>query len=171
MAEVARPDAGPETGSGGAAREVILARVRAATGFAVPVARERPPHRPTAGSVDLFVERVEDYQAVVERCVSAELAERVAAAVAGRTVVVPDGLSIEVPGAVVDTGLTALDLDRIDVVVTEATLGIAETGTIVAARVAERSPWSRTGTCASSGRTRFSPTSPTPSHSWTRAAR
>lgn len=131
MAEVARPDAGPETGSGGAAREVILARVRAATGSAVPVARERPPHRPTAGSVDLFAERVEDYQAVVERCVSAELAERVAAAVAGRTVVVPGGLSIEVPGAVVDTGLTALDLDRIDVVVTEATLGIAETGTIV----------------------------------------
>ncbi len=49
----------------------------------------------------------------------------------GCSVVVPDGLSVEVAGAVVDDGLSAAELDAIDAVVTEATLGIAVTGTIV----------------------------------------
>jgi L-lactate dehydrogenase complex protein LldG len=113
------------------ARDEILARVRAATAAApslghVPVARTS-----VAGSVDLFVERVEDYRAVVERCDPAGLAARVAAAVAGCSVVVPAGLGTEVAGAVVDTGLSAQALDAIDAVVTEAALGVAETGTIV----------------------------------------
>jgi L-lactate dehydrogenase complex protein LldG len=45
--------------------------------------------------------------------------------------VVPDGLAWPVPGAVPDDGLSAADLDRCDAVVTGATAGIAETGTIV----------------------------------------
>jgi L-lactate dehydrogenase complex protein LldG len=113
------------------AREEILARVRAATATAPPVEYDAPARTTTPGSVELFVERVEDYRAVVERCEAAELADRVAAAVEGCTVVVPEGLGVEVPGAVVDAGLSSKELDAIDAVVTEATVGIAETGTIV----------------------------------------
>ncbi len=113
------------------AREEILARVRAATATAPPAEYVAPTHTTTPGSVDLFVERVADYRAVVERCDSAELAARVAAAVEGCTVVVPEGLAVEVKGAVVDAGLSSNDLDAVDAVVTEATVGIAETGTIV----------------------------------------
>ena len=50
------------------------------------------------------MERVEDYRAVVERCAEADLADRVAAAVEGCSVVVPEGLGVEVSGAVVDAG-------------------------------------------------------------------
>ena len=121
----------------------------------------RTPPRP--GSVDLFVERVADYRAVVERCEAAELAARVVAAVEGCSVVVPEGLGVEVPGAVVDAGLSSTELDAIDAVVTEATVGIAETGTIVLShgtgRAAARSRSSPTGTSASCARTRSSPTS------------
>ena len=111
------------------AREEILRRVREAT------AGVEAPERPALAasgpvSVDLFAERVADYRAVVERCTTGELAERVAAAVEGR-VVVPAGLGVEVAGAIDDDQLTAAELDRIDTVVTEARVGIAETGTIV----------------------------------------
>jgi L-lactate dehydrogenase complex protein LldG len=81
-------------------------------------------------SVDLFAERVADYRAVVERCTPDQLTERVAAAVEGR-VVVPAGLGVEVAGAIDDDQLSAAELDHIDTVVTEARVGIAETGTIV----------------------------------------
>ena len=84
-----------------------------------------------AALLDLFAERVADYRAVVERCTPAELPARIATAVEGRVVVVPDGLGVEVPGATVDSGLTALELDSVDAVVTEAAVGVAETGTIV----------------------------------------
>jgi L-lactate dehydrogenase complex protein LldG len=83
-----------------------------------------------AADVELFLARVEDYRAVVERCTSGELADRVAAAVRGR-VVVPDGLPVAVPEARVDRGFGARELDAFDTVVTTATVGIAETGTIV----------------------------------------
>jgi L-lactate dehydrogenase complex protein LldG len=82
--------------------------------------------------VALFTERVADYRAEVERCSPDELAGRVAAALPdGARVVVPDGLELDVPGAVPDEGLSAYDLDALDAVVTRARLGIAETGTIV----------------------------------------
>jgi L-lactate dehydrogenase complex protein LldG len=111
------------------AREEILRRVREAT--AGVVAPERPsPSKARTVSVELFAERVADYRAIVERCTPDQLAERVAAAVAGR-VVVPAGLAVEVADAIADEQLTAAELDRIDTVVTEATVGIAETGTIV----------------------------------------
>jgi L-lactate dehydrogenase complex protein LldG len=113
------------------ARDEILARVRAATATVPAVEYAAPARSARPGSVDLFVERVADYRAVVERCAAADLADRVAAAVAGCSVVVPEGLGIEVPGSVVDAGLSAKELDVIDAVVTEARLGIAETGTIV----------------------------------------
>ena len=113
------------------AREEILARVRAATATATATPYVAPARASTPASVDLFVERVEDYRAVVERCSDADLGDRVAAAVKDCSVVVPEGLGVEVSGAVVDDGLSPLELDAIDAVVTEAVLGIAETGTIV----------------------------------------
>jgi L-lactate dehydrogenase complex protein LldG len=117
------------------AREEILARVRAATAGAASVPAPAPVRAadPASGAalLDLFAERVADYRAVVERCRPAELPARVAAAVESRVVVVPEGLGLEVPGATVDTGLTALELDEVDAVVTEAAVGVAETGTIV----------------------------------------
>ena len=120
------------------ARDDILGRVRSALagvepGGAVPPApRGTPVPAGDIALVDLFAERVADYRAVVERCAEADLVATVAAALpAGARVVVPDGLGFEVPGSVVDDGLPAVELDRLDAVVTTARIGIAETGTIV----------------------------------------
>ncbi len=113
------------------AREEILARVRAATSGAAAPSAPAARGLVGAGSVDLFVERVADYRAVVERCSPDELAGRVAEAVRDCSVVVPAGLGVQVPGALIDDGLCATELDDVDAVVTEAAVGIAETGTIV----------------------------------------
>ena len=118
------------------ARDRILDRVRRALadvepGYAVPPAPRISPLDPRQ-VVDRFAERVADYRAVVERCAATDLAARVAAALpAGARVVVPAGLSVAVPGSDEDAGLTAAELDGYDAVVTEARVGIAETGTIV----------------------------------------
>lgn len=116
-------------------REAILGRVRAALADVVDV--PPPPAAPrrsaVADVVELFAERVADYRATVVRSTPQDLVATVAAALpAGATVVVPAGLGVAVPGAIVDDGsLTAADLDQMGAVVTEATVGIAETGTIV----------------------------------------
>ena len=119
------------------ARDEILARVRSALSDVDPRAELEVPPAPRrstspADVVGLFAERVADYRAVVERCAEADLAERVRAALPeGGRVVVPSGLGIDIAGAVVDDGLTALELDAFAAVVTAARVGIAETGTIV----------------------------------------
>ena len=123
-------------GASDAAREEILGRVRAALAGVEPVEYAdlpaAPRVRPVADLVGLFAERVEDYRAVVVRCSPADLEATVAAALPpGATVVVPAGLGLGVPGALVDQGLSAAELDTVDAVVTEAAVGIAETGTIV----------------------------------------
>jgi hypothetical protein len=116
------------------ARDDILGCVRRALegverGHDVPAA---PRIAPVDDLVGHFAERVEDYKAVVERCAPGDLAARVAAALPAESrVVVPDGLSVPVPGGVVDAGFGAAQLDGFDAVVTEARVGIAETGTIV----------------------------------------
>ena len=117
------------------ARDEILGRVRSALAGTAPAPRPPIPHGSAPGDVvALFCERVADYRAVVERCSAAEVFERVLAALAdlpaGR-VVVPAGLSVIVPDAVVDDGLSAADLDACAAVVTDVSVGIAETGTIV----------------------------------------
>ena len=84
------------------AREEILAAVRSAVSAAPPAPVAEVPRRtrdPEADMVALFVERVADYRAVVERCGSAELEARVRAALPeGAHVVVPPDLGLEVPG-------------------------------------------------------------------------
>jgi len=122
------------------AREEILGRVRSALSDVsdvtagadeVPASPRRAPLEGEA-LVAHFAERVADYLAVVERCSAADLEATVAAALPdGASVVVPPGLGFEVPGASTDHGLTAPELDHVDAVVTEARVGIAETGTIV----------------------------------------
>jgi L-lactate dehydrogenase complex protein LldG len=117
------------------ARAEILGRVTAALAGAdrsevhVPRGYRSRPIRP--GIVDLFVERVEDYRATVTRCAAGELPGAITAALPpGARVVLPPDLPWEVAGTV-DEGFTASQLDGFDAVVTGATVGIAETGTIV----------------------------------------
>ena len=116
------------------AREEVLGRVRRALAAAdvSPVHVPRGYRSTGPADVDLFAERVADYRAVVVRCDEHEVAARIAEALPqDARVVVPEGLPWDVPGGVPDDGLTALDLDGLDAVVTAATVGIAATGTIV----------------------------------------
>ena len=116
------------------ARDEILGAVRRALAAAdvSPVHVPRGYRSTGPVDVDLFAERVADYRAVVVRCGEHEVEARIAEALPPHArVVVPEGLPWDVPGAVPDDGLTALDLDGLDAVVTAATVGIAATGTIV----------------------------------------
>jgi len=117
------------------ARDDILASVRRALADAdisavpVPVGyRSRPASEDV---VELFAERVSDYRAVVERCAPDVVVDRIAAALGTAAALVPPGLAWPVAGATVDDGFTTAELDAFGAVVTGATLGIAETGTIV----------------------------------------
>jgi L-lactate dehydrogenase complex protein LldG len=133
-----------------AAREEILARVRAALadGAAPP-----PPARDyrTADHaqaldgeelLELLVERLVDYRALVRRSTTALVAPAVVAALTERGVrrvavaegILPAGLDRLEPGIelVADTPpLGAEELDRLDGVLTGCAVAIAETGTIV----------------------------------------
>ena len=121
------------------ARDEILARITEALADAdrsdvhVPRSYRSRPQRLTGdGLVDLFVERVEDYRATVTRLSPGGVVAAIADALpVDARVVVPAGLPWSVPGGVVDDGLSATELDGFDAVVTAATVGIAETGTIV----------------------------------------
>jgi L-lactate dehydrogenase complex protein LldG len=116
------------------ARDDVLAGVRRALQDAdvSPVTVPRGYRQTGAVDVDLFAERVADYRATVVRCRPDEVQQRIVDALPeGARAVVPDGLPWQVPGAVVDDGLSALQLDELDAVVTAATVGVAETGTIV----------------------------------------
>lgn len=120
------------------ARQEILTRIGTALSTAdrapvhVPRAyRSRPPTASGAAVVDRFVERAEAYRAVVVRCTPSEVESVIAAALpAGARVVLPAGLPWRVDGQV-DESLSAAELDGFDAVVTGASLGVAETGTIV----------------------------------------
>jgi len=122
------------------ARDEILDRVRKALAgadtAAVPVPRGYRSEKVSAADVvALFAERVEDYRATVTRCTEDAVGEAIAAALpAGGGVLVPDGFPWPLPGAVTpvaDDGLSAHELDRVEAVLTTATVGVAETGTIV----------------------------------------
>ena len=114
------------------ARDEILGKVRAALSATAPAPRPPIPSGSAPEDVvGLFAERVADYRATVVRCTPRTLRTKLKAALPEGRVVVPPGLSVNVPDAVVDDGLTAAELDACVAVVTDATVGIAETGTIV----------------------------------------
>lgn len=119
------------------AREDILASVRHALADR-PAEPEAPTeYLATAGPADagqlrdLFIDRVEDYQATVTRCRPAEVEATIAGLLGDKSVIVPPRLPWIVAGAAIDTGLGPSALDDIDAVVTAAVAGIAVTGTVV----------------------------------------
>jgi L-lactate dehydrogenase complex protein LldG len=136
-----------------AAREEILARIRAATGSAaapeqVDAAYEalsrpyrRAHHDPAATDiVALFTERAADYRAVVERVPAGDVPAAAGRAVAGvSSVLVPDGLPGEwlagLPAGTEvirdDPPRSAAELDLVGGVVTGCAVAIAETGTVI----------------------------------------
>jgi L-lactate dehydrogenase complex protein LldG len=139
-------------GAPGGAREVVLARVRAALAggsgpAGSPVARnyrtaEVPFARPHEELPELLVERLVDYRALVRRSSTALVATTVVAALTergARRVAVPEGIlppgldrlepGIELVGD--DPPLTPAQLDELDGVLTGCAVAIAETGTIV----------------------------------------
>jgi len=117
------------------AREEVLRRVRAALdGSPAPalVPREYAVTGQHPDVVGLFAERVDDYRARVHRVSAEHVAHTIAELVGAGRVVIPDGLPTEwVPDGVLDTGLSALELDAFDAVVTGCQVAIAVTGTIV----------------------------------------
>jgi L-lactate dehydrogenase complex protein LldG len=124
-----------------AAREEILARVRAAIGGggaaseAVPRAYRTSGALAAAARVDLLAERLLEYGARVERTDEAALPDVISAVAGAGRLAVPARLPAawRPSGAVEDHELTPRELDRLDGVVTGCTLAIAETGTLVLA--------------------------------------
>jgi L-lactate dehydrogenase complex protein LldG len=129
-----------------AAREQILAEIRAALGTTRvspdDTAVEVAPTEPHAGApdlVELFCERVGDYQATVSRGEVDEVAGAVAGIAArhrARRLVVPAGLPAAWRPAALElvedhNELSARELEGFDGALTGAGLAIAETGTIV----------------------------------------
>lgn len=118
------------------AREEVIGRVRAALAGAdrspVHVPRAYRDHEPADEVlIDLFVERVTDYRATVSRCGADEVVATVGSLMpSGARIVLPPALPWPVPGTV-DAPFGATELDGFDAVVTAATVGVAETGTIV----------------------------------------
>jgi len=135
------------------AKSEILGRIRTALADVpdmtpvddVPVPWEfgQAVNLPGNGEIlDVFVEAVEDYKAVVVRCAASELPQAIAKglrATGASGVIVPDGLDPAWLVAADDMVFTMeagellspQELNRIDAVVTAAAVGVAETGTIV----------------------------------------
>nr|WP_030441009.1 lactate utilization protein C [Actinoplanes subtropicus] len=118
-------------------KDVILGRIRSALGPgleapAIPRNYRRDSDKP---DLDLLVERLVDYKAVVHRVTGGGIPAAILEILGAGTVVVPPGLPTEwLPPeveAVVDDGLEADRIGAADGVVTGAAVAIAETGTIV----------------------------------------
>jgi L-lactate dehydrogenase complex protein LldG len=133
-----------------AARVEILRRIRVAKGgtsdAAAAVAawshvvreyRRKAVLEPEA-VLDLLEDRLRDYDAHVVRIGSGDVVEAVAKMLAARgkrRIVVPVGIASEwLPAGfefVADEGMTAVELDGFDGVMTASTVAIAETGTVI----------------------------------------
>jgi L-lactate dehydrogenase complex protein LldG len=116
------------------AREDVLDRIRRAKADR-PVEVPRGYRRADAAtaSLELFVDRLEDYRAVVHRASAADVSALLRRLADGR-LVVPDGVPVEWLGGLAfdsDAPLSTEQLDRVDTVLTTCALAIAETGTIV----------------------------------------
>jgi L-lactate dehydrogenase complex protein LldG len=116
-------------------KDLVLGRIRAALGegAAVPEIPRDYRRGEAKADLDLLVERLIDYKAVVH--LSEDVAGTVKSILGTGVVVVPPGLS---PGwlppeveALVDDGLPADRIAAADGVVTAAAVAVAETGTIV----------------------------------------
>jgi L-lactate dehydrogenase complex protein LldG len=129
------------------AREEILARVRTALADRPRPDAVRRDYRHAAGAaaaggggdaatLDLLVERLEDYRARVHRADAEQLPGMLATLLTGRVVVpagCPDSWLTRLGGRVVrdDPPLSARELDRVDAVLTTCAVAVAETGTVV----------------------------------------
>jgi len=136
-------------------REEILRRVRTAISGAsteeaaqagwnaVPRQYKREGVRQREPVIELLEDRLRDYDAGVVRCERGDVARSVAGILSERgkrRLVVPAGLAPEWLPAdfqfVVDEGLSAIELDGFDGVLTGSSVAIAETGTVVLQNVA-----------------------------------
>jgi L-lactate dehydrogenase complex protein LldG len=137
------------------ARAEVLRRIRTATGVAagrdsaqagwgaIERAYRREATRQPKAVLELLEDRLRDYDARVARVGLDEVAAIAARMVTERKalrMVLPAGIPEEwLPDGiefVVDRGMAAAELDRVDGVMTKATLAIAETGTVVLQSVA-----------------------------------
>ena len=90
-----------------------------------------------ADMLERFVDRLMDYDAHVERCGYGEVETSVSKALRAceaKRVLVPAGLNVLLPNDIVrveDESLQISELNRVDAVVTQCTVAIAETGTMV----------------------------------------
>jgi L-lactate dehydrogenase complex protein LldG len=142
-----------------AARKQILSRARAANGGAssekaaaedwLRLARDyrRSGRLRREEVVSLFEDRLHDYGAKTAHATHDEARECVASMLRARNrqrLLVPSGIGVDLPdgftftsdGPTDGAGLTAHEMDGFDGVITESTLAIAETGTIVLQNVA-----------------------------------
>ena len=137
------------------ARTEVLRRIRAAKGGVAgaeaaragwnAVTREyrREATRSREAVLELLVDRLQDYDARVVQAIHVDVRTAAAGMLKERKavrMVIPRGLAAEwLPAGVefvVDEALPAAELDRVDGVMTGATLAIAETGTVVLQSVA-----------------------------------
>lgn len=125
------------------AREDVLARVRQSIGTRAPEQQVIREYRQSGTlnedeKIDLFVNRLEDYNAGVYRCTEADLPATIAAALTTRAknrIVIPAGFPGEhLPAGfdfMRDQGFEYTRLDATDGALTAATAAIAITGTII----------------------------------------
>jgi L-lactate dehydrogenase complex protein LldG len=133
------------------ARQDILNRIREAHELAPPDAPAYPeidrsyreqPNRSMDDVVELLVDRLIDYKALVRQCTAAELSGTIAAAISERglhRLVVPPGLppewteSLDVELIIdqPDEPLSVPQLDSVDGVITGCAVAAAETGSLV----------------------------------------
>ncbi|MCU1326799.1 MAG: hypothetical protein JWN34_2169 [Bryobacterales bacterium] len=125
------------------AREEVLARVRTSIGTRAAEQEVIREYRQAGqlsepGRINLFVDRLEDYNAGVYRCAAPDLPDTIAAALTARQkhrIIVPPGFPAEYlpPGFdfIRDQGFEYTQLDATDGALTAATAAIAMTGSII----------------------------------------
>ena len=113
------------------ARDEVLERIRRAGAHRpVTVPREYQRADDTRADLEVLVDRLEDYKAVVHRVSADQVGQTLVRLAQGRYVV-PEGFPSAWLTGVADEALTARQLDELDGVVTTCAVAIAETGTIV----------------------------------------
>jgi len=116
------------------AKSEILERVRKAIGTRVPVQPVQRDYRQQApADLDLFEERLRDYNAGVYRCSEADLPATIREVMAARNksrLLIPPGIAAS-PEFIQDAGFSHVELDAMEGVLTYCTVAIAFTGSII----------------------------------------